>query len=267
MPNINKNFINDYSRLKTVNAQFTVKNRYTNTEKLSVNHGTIFLNPAGTIIVDGFTGRLGELLFQANFENSDPFISDSNYFFDFGDGTTGTGLSTFHIYDTPGKYNITLVVTDSAGNFFKSVQEKQLEIIDSIQDLIYLTFSELSTQKTSIPETTILVTRYNSVNSTRLLSSTNFSINISVSGQANKFYNKNNYLNDNSFQYKKGSYLIKGIGDEFEVIDSVNTTSDNIYATYTLFNSAMQLKYTPVKVDNSFFIGSSGFAFFKYLED
>tara|TARA_R110000851_G_scaffold7150_7_gene28093 strand:+ start:2902 stop:3768 length:867 start_codon:yes stop_codon:yes gene_type:complete len=288
MPSLNYIFSNDYSRLNSVNALYNITSRLTNvpifptlsgSEGLSARiPGSSKLNANGKFIYsefDTFTGPLGELNFQPNFENTDSSISDSNYFFDFGDGTTGTGLSTFHIYDSPGLYNVTFVVTDSAGNFFKGVQEKLIKVIDPLQDSLFLTFDGLSTQKSSIPDRVITVTRFNSLYSSRILSANEYTVNLSVSGHANTFYTNNEYFNDNNFQYKKGSYLIKDIGDNFEVIDSIKTTSDNIYATYTVPTvvstisalSVLNLNFTPKNVDNSIFIGTSGRATFRYFED
>ncbi len=39
-----------------------------------------------------------------------------SYAWDFGDGTTGTGETTTHIYTDPGTYTVTLTVRDAAGN-------------------------------------------------------------------------------------------------------------------------------------------------------
>ena len=39
----------------------------------------------------------------------------TNYTWDFGDGETGYGVNPTHTYDTPGKYNVTLTVTDNNG--------------------------------------------------------------------------------------------------------------------------------------------------------
>lgn len=39
-----------------------------------------------------------------------------SYEWDFGDGTTGTGITTTHIYTKPGTYTVTLTVKDAAGN-------------------------------------------------------------------------------------------------------------------------------------------------------
>lgn len=276
MPNISHTFNNDYSRLGTVNALYNITSKLTNVPifpTLSGSEGLSAVLPGKEAIYsnfDTFTGPLGELNFQPNFENTDTSISDANYFFDFGDGTTGTGLSSFHRYESPGIYNVTFVVTDSAGNFFQGVQKKAIKVIDPLQDNLFLTIDGLSsgaTQKPSVPERVITVTRFNSLHNSRLLSANDFTINLSVSGQANTYYNNDEYYKDNNFQYKKGSYLIKDVGNNFEVIDSLKTSSDNIYATYTVPNSVLNLKLSPVREDNSVFIGTSGRGTFRYFED
>ena len=40
-----------------------------------------------------------------------------SYEWDFGDGTSGSGVTTSHTYENEGKYNVALTVTDAAGNF------------------------------------------------------------------------------------------------------------------------------------------------------
>lgn len=45
-----------------------------------------------------------------------------SYRWDFGDGTSGTGVQTSHVYTTPGDYTVTLVVEDDAGRVSVAVQ-------------------------------------------------------------------------------------------------------------------------------------------------
>ncbi len=59
------------------------------------------------------------------FSPSDPLVSESvgfdadptgvSYDWDFGDGTTATGRTVEHAFDSPGNYTVTLTVTDEAG--------------------------------------------------------------------------------------------------------------------------------------------------------
>ncbi len=55
------------------------------------------------------------ILFDASlsFDNDGAIIS---YFWDFGDGETGMGINTTHVYEKPGEYQVILVVTDNNGN-------------------------------------------------------------------------------------------------------------------------------------------------------
>ncbi len=48
--------------------------------------------------------------------SADPDGDALTYGWDFGDGTTGSAVSGFHTYTTPGTYEIRLVVTDSRAN-------------------------------------------------------------------------------------------------------------------------------------------------------
>ena len=262
MPKLNYNFKNDYSKLRTVNAFFTVKNVFTNTEGVTAQ----LQGSTKEITVDAFTGQIGELVFDIDFNTTDIAISDSNFFYDFGDGNLGQGLSARHIYDEPGEYRITLVVTDSAGNFFRSLEPKTIKVRDLVQDQLFIT-STLSTQNYSKPESVITVTRYNSLNTSRVLSSNNYSINLSVSGNNNEFFTNDKYIKDNNFQFKKASYFTKDIGTNFEIIDKIETTSTDLYITPTLVGEKMVLNFSKNNLDGSYYVGTSGFNTFRYNED
>ena len=49
-------------------------------------------------------------------EGSTDNVGIVSYEWEFGDGTTGTGITTTHIYTEPGTYTVTLTVRDAAGN-------------------------------------------------------------------------------------------------------------------------------------------------------
>ena len=55
------------------------------------------------------------------FDAIDSFDPDGiivSYMWDFGDGETGSGVSPEHSYKKPGRYNVTLVLTDNNGNIY-----------------------------------------------------------------------------------------------------------------------------------------------------
>jgi len=73
--------------------------------------------PVGNFSVSGSLVMNGSLLFDASgsFDLDGVVVS---YFWDFGDGTNGSGVVVEHVYSQPGTYVITLIVTDSSGNTF-----------------------------------------------------------------------------------------------------------------------------------------------------
>jgi len=61
------------------------------------------------------TVKAGETV-SFNAEGSTDNVGIVSYEWEFGDGTTGTGISTTHIYTGSGTYTVTLTVEDAAGN-------------------------------------------------------------------------------------------------------------------------------------------------------
>jgi len=61
----------------------------------------------------GFAG--GGIIFDGS-NSSDVDGTITEWYWDFGDGTNGTGEITSHNYSTPGIYNVTLTVTDNNGD-------------------------------------------------------------------------------------------------------------------------------------------------------
>ena len=62
-----------------------------------------------------YNGTADELLMLDGSGSSDPDGSIASYDWDFGDGTSGTGVNPSHTYDTPDTYTVTLTVTDDDG--------------------------------------------------------------------------------------------------------------------------------------------------------
>ena len=57
-----------------------------------------------------------------SFDASGCLASATGYCWDFGDGSTGTGAQVQHTYSAAGPYTVTLVLTDSAGDYAVSQQ-------------------------------------------------------------------------------------------------------------------------------------------------
>ncbi len=76
--------------------------------------------PANTAPVSSFIAspESGQVSLIVNFDGSNSLDSDgviNTYFWEYGDGTTGSGIISSHEYDVVGNYRVTLTVTDIEG--------------------------------------------------------------------------------------------------------------------------------------------------------
>lgn len=58
-----------------------------------------------------------------------PTPATTTYFWDYGDGTTGTTHSSVHIYSLPGIYTVTLIITDNGSCNFADTISKQVVVL------------------------------------------------------------------------------------------------------------------------------------------
>lgn len=236
---------NTYNDLPSIPVEFSIK--YLNVETLS-----------------GYTSEFGTLTFEPNFLTAPAHISDSNYFFDFGDGNTSNMYIPTYSYEYPGDYLITLVVSDSAGNLYKSDFSRYIKIYDYIGDKIVLTH-ELSSNEQCFSEITnkITVNRFNSFRTMKDLSGSGYNVKLSVDGNESKFYDKDSYSKDKRVQFKRGSFFVDKPTPGFSLMDSVSTNNTNIYGIALGGVSLVTTEPLP----GSVLLGCSGSGTFYYYED
>ncbi len=77
---------------------------------------TVNVTSVGPILIAGFTSDTTCHGTSTHFTNTSIYPAGSNntYTWIFGDGTTGSGASPNHLYDSCGAYDVTLIVTNSA---------------------------------------------------------------------------------------------------------------------------------------------------------
>lgn len=253
MPNLDYNFINDYSSLSLVNVPLCVINYYTNTNTTTC-----------------YCGDIGRVKCYPIFTNLPPqlnFIENWGYYIDYGDGTITTELTGIHSYKVPGTYNITLVVSDSGNNFYKSAYIPKIEAYNFIPDKLTFTYLSGNTVPSSglIP---LLITRSNSYQVHSALSSVGYSVNLSVSGNRSRFQNESSYNADQYAHLKLLSMFT--LSGDISPITKIKTTSDDIYAQ---FNPLTNTIITVPKGNSGipglelFFVGTSGTATVNYYED
>ncbi|MEM2878774.1 MAG: PKD domain-containing protein [Candidatus Hadarchaeales archaeon] len=108
----------DLSRLRQINIVFD-RSPYSSTvylDYIRFTGGTSALqNPTASFTYSPASPRAGDsITFNAS-GSSDEDGTIVSYSWNFGDGTTGSGVTTSHTYQTSGNYNVTLTVTDNDG--------------------------------------------------------------------------------------------------------------------------------------------------------
>lgn len=68
--------------------------------------------PIAVVSVDTQTVNMGEVVDFFGYMSHDPDGYLVSYFWEFGDGGSGSGENLSHVYDIPGEYTVTLTVTD-----------------------------------------------------------------------------------------------------------------------------------------------------------
>ena len=246
----------------------------------------------GVSAIPAFSNELYKLKIHPDFSVTDPqgvtatpIVDNYRYFIDLGDGTITTDLTAEHYYKYPGEYTVTLVVVDSATNFYKGLQQPIIKVNDVISDSIFLTFDtssddvdvdgtmvdggKITTQSTF--QNPIRVTRFNSYQTYSTLSATGYSINLTVSGNRSELVSPSGYYTDTEAHLKRYAAFVQMQQDgQGLVTDKIKTSSDKIYGRLNVvgdFETTPAYFIDPIKRSDNIFIGTSGVGTFYYYED
>ena len=179
-------------------------------------------------------------------------LSNAKALYDFGDGTVGNGLTSQHVYQIPGLYNVKMVMRDSANNAVLASYSANVQIYDYLENTFTATISS-ATLNLSAGEFSEAIT----IASTSPKQQPLQNIFFSVSGNKDdNFFN----LDSNRFNHLKDSYSLytKSYNNylsasEFIEIDKVSLSGVSIFAQL----SANTIVHTASGVD-SIFVGMSG---------
>ncbi|MCK5476075.1 MAG: S8 family serine peptidase [Candidatus Pacebacteria bacterium] len=107
-----------------------------------------FANAGGNQTVNDINGDGQELVTLDGSDSYDPDGSISSYVWDFGDGSTGSGISPTHTYSTIGIFTATLTVTDNGGAIDTDIAT--IEIVEFIPDTVTVTNIKYDTKKSTL---------------------------------------------------------------------------------------------------------------------
>jgi PKD repeat protein len=82
------------------------------TQNVRVNESAAENQPPRAVISGPTSGSVGQRLSFSGANSTDPDGRIESYAWDFGDGTTGSGVNVTHSYEAAGTYKVTLTVTD-----------------------------------------------------------------------------------------------------------------------------------------------------------
>jgi nucleoid-associated protein YgaU len=82
------------------------------TQNVQINEPASNNQPPKAVISGPTSGLVGETLKFSGAGSTDPDGRIASYAWDFGDGTTGSGVDVTHSYKAAGTYKVTLTVTD-----------------------------------------------------------------------------------------------------------------------------------------------------------
>ena len=213
--------------------------------------------------MSGFSIPFEVFTFKPDFTTVGNYISDKKVIWNFGDNTTSTELTAKHYYKYPGNYPVTLTVFNSSGISTNSTYTSAINIYNYVNDGLLITSTKTPIQVSGQNNNPFILTRYNSYQTS--VTSNVHLVNLSVSGNRSPFYNAEKYYKDKNIQFYSTSRFVVYDNELGEtVIDKLSTTNDKLYAypsgnTITLTTSA--------GIPGSYFIGTSGYAVFYYVED
>ena len=214
-------------------------------------------------VLSSYNLSITPLTFKARIpDNRDrtPPLNDAKATFDFGDGSFGHSLTSTHVYEYPGKYNVRLVLRDCDNNSRLASYSTDVLITDYITNTFTATFTDtifnLSAGQFSEPITITSQTPTYQDFQDIYFSLSGFNFPNYYNLRSNKFNNLKNY---NSF-YEK-NYLPVLSGYEYVEINKISLSSENLFiklSSYGSHLSAVSIVNCGSGDSGSILVGSSG---------
>jgi hypothetical protein len=214
-------------------------------------------------VLSSYNLSITPLTFKARIPDNDervPPLNDIKATFDFGDGSFGHLLTSTHVYQYPGKYNVRLVLRDCNNNSILASYSTDVSITDYVTNTFTATFTDilfnLSAGEFSTPLTITSKTPAYQEFQDIYFSLSGGSFPNYYNLEDNKFNTLKNY-----YSFYKKNYLPTLSGYEYVEINKISLSSENIYvrlSTYGSDLSAVSIVNCISADSGSILAGSSG---------
>jgi hypothetical protein len=182
-------------------------------------------------VLSSYNLSITPITFKARIPNNtspESPLNDVKATFDFGDGSFGHLLTSTHIYEFPGKYNVRLVLRDCDNNSVLASYSTDIIITDYITNTFTATFTDsvfnLSAGQFSEPITITSQTPAYQDFQDIYFSLSGFDCPNYFNLKSNKFNNLKNY-----YSFYKKNYLPVLSGFEYIELNKISLSSENIY--------------------------------------
>ena len=230
--------------------------------------------------MSGFTGELSEFTAVAQLsavsiqtvDVANLGISYKNVSWEWGDGTTGFGVSASKVYNQPGVYNVKCIMVDKDGHSHESTNSPKISAYNYFGDQInWYTDSTESSQTEVVTAGRISnplnLERFNSWQSYNTLSATGYTINLYASGSESEYISRDQYLTDKYSHLRKTHRFVKSNEDQTPV-HTLSTTNTEVYfkAVESTTPGGTLTRVTSAD-ESSVFVGTSGYNTIHYMDD
>tara|TARA_R110001599_G_scaffold114538_4_gene280508 strand:+ start:1839 stop:3932 length:2094 start_codon:yes stop_codon:yes gene_type:complete len=204
------------------------------------------------------------LTFKADIPSTDFFydLNRTEALFDFGDGTTGTGLTATHTYTLPGTYKVRMVLSDCENNSLLASYSTDIEIYDYIENTFTVEIEDdilpLSAGEFSKPITITNKAPFYQNSNNIFYTVSGFTIPNYFDLTPYKFNHLKKY-----YSFFEKSYIDNLSAFEYNEIPFIGVSGSNVYVRLS-GNTIIDAKSTDV---GSVFVGTSGRESYYFLTD
>lgn len=223
----------------------------------------------GVYSTSGYTLPISPFTFIPILDDvSDTNISNTNIYWDFGDGTISRDITATHYYTTPGIYYVSCLFLANSGRGYESMFKQSISVRDFYSDTLILSASIDKVNSAAHIDTTLLLSRINSWQS--YSSNKKYTISLYTSGEGATPLDIDTYNSDKFAHLKPNSrFLAYEYNDntasyELAPVNSITTYNDRLlYVCLTPSGIVPCLSSTL----GATFAGTSGQRLFYFTDD